>query len=37
MTPVTRCVKAGNLKAVMTNSFGFGGNCTSLVFESAKI
>lgn len=37
VTPVTRCVKAGNLKAVMTNSFGFGGNCTSLVFESAKI
>jgi 3-oxoacyl-[acyl-carrier-protein] synthase-1 len=36
VTPETRCIKRDNLKAVMTNSFGFGGNCTSLVFESAK-
>ena len=34
LTPLTSCEKKINMKGVMTNSFGFGGNCTSLVFKS---
>lgn len=34
--PVTSCKKKNNITAVLTNSFGFGGNCTSLIFKSCK-
>ncbi len=33
--PVTSCLKC-DVNSVLTNSFGFGGNCTSLVFSSQK-
>lgn len=32
--PVTELLTGVNLKAVMTNSFGFGGNDTSLIFQT---
>jgi 3-oxoacyl-(acyl-carrier-protein) synthase len=32
ITPVTRLIRDASLNAVMTNSFGFGGNDTSLIF-----
>lgn len=31
--PETKFVKGQNIKHVMSNSFGFGGNCTSLIFS----
>lgn len=34
--PETICSKKENIRAVITNSFGFGGNCTSLVFKSLQ-
>ncbi|MBP1670793.1 MAG: 3-oxoacyl-[acyl-carrier-protein] synthase [Bacteroidetes bacterium] len=36
LIPVTVCRKKTNISGVLTNSFGFGGNCTSLVFKSFK-
>lgn len=30
--PIKQVVKCDNLRCVMTNSFGFGGNCSSLIF-----
>lgn len=33
ISPVTTFLKGQNLKHVMSNSFGFGGNCSSLVFS----
>lgn len=32
-TPETKFLKGQNIKHVMSNSFGFGGNCTSLIFS----
>ena len=32
-TPLVRLEKGRALRHVMSNSFGFGGNCTSLVFS----
>lgn len=32
-TPVTKLLKGQPLRHVLSNSFGFGGNCTSLVFS----
>jgi 3-oxoacyl-(acyl-carrier-protein) synthase len=34
-TPVTQLLKGQPLRHVLSNSFGFGGNCTSLVFSAA--
>jgi 3-oxoacyl-[acyl-carrier-protein] synthase-1 len=34
-TPVTDLLKGQPLRHVLSNSFGFGGNCTSLVFSAA--
>lgn len=34
--PVTELISQCNLKKVMSNSFGFGGNCTSLIFSTNK-
>lgn len=31
--PIREVTKCENLRSVMTNSFGFGGNCSSLIFE----
>ena len=31
--PITQVAKCDHLQSVMTNSFGFGGNCSSLIFE----
>jgi len=35
--PVTELIKGADLNAVMTNSFGFGGNDTSLIFKKYGI
>ena len=32
-TPVTKLLKGQPLRHVLSNSFGFGGNCTSLIFS----
>ncbi len=34
IVPETICTKRDKIGAVITNSFGFGGNCTSLIFTS---
>ena len=34
LVPETSCKKVNGIKSVLTNSFGFGGNCTSLIFSS---
>jgi len=34
LVPETSCIKRDGMKSVITNSFGFGGNCTSLIFSS---
>lgn len=34
LVPETSCIKREVMKSVITNSFGFGGNCTSLIFSS---
>jgi 3-oxoacyl-[acyl-carrier-protein] synthase-1 len=34
-TPVTKFLKGQPLRHVLSNSFGFGGNCTSLIFSAA--
>ena len=31
--PVTECIKNTSVKHVLSNSFGFGGNCSSLIFS----
>lgn len=31
--PVTKTITGGNVNSVLTNSFGFGGNCSSLLFS----
>jgi len=36
LVPETSCIKRDSLNSVITNSFGFGGNCTSLIFSSLK-
>jgi len=36
LVPETSCIKRERLNSVITNSFGFGGNCTSLIFSSLK-
>jgi 3-oxoacyl-[acyl-carrier-protein] synthase-1 len=33
--PVTGFLRNQNIRRVMSNSFGFGGNCTSLIFSAA--
>lgn len=33
--PVTDCLKNLHIKNVLSNSFGFGGNCSSLIFSAA--
>jgi 3-oxoacyl-(acyl-carrier-protein) synthase len=35
LIPETKFQKAQDIKHVMSNSFGFGGNCTSLIFSEA--
>jgi len=32
-TPETVFRKGGNIRHVLSNSFGFGGNCSSLIFS----
>ncbi|MFA5850687.1 MAG: beta-ketoacyl-[acyl-carrier-protein] synthase family protein [Bacteroidales bacterium] len=34
LIPETSCIKSEKIRSVITNSFGFGGNCTSLIFSS---
>lgn len=34
-TPVTELMRGNRLKHVMSNSFGFGGNCSSLIFSKS--
>ena len=34
LLPETKFLRGQNLKHVMSNSFGFGGNCTSLIFSA---
>ena len=34
LTPETRYLKDQPIKNVLSNSFGFGGNCTSLIFSA---
>lgn len=36
MVPVTEVTKTEGMKAVLTNSFGFGGNCSSIIFKQDK-
>lgn len=36
LAPVTEYAGNTNLRHVMSNSFGFGGNCTSLIFSKAE-
>lgn len=36
LIPETTCKKREGIRSVITNSFGFGGNCTSLIFSSLK-
>ncbi len=36
MVPVTEVTKMEGMKAVLTNSFGFGGNCSSIIFKQDK-
>ena len=33
--PVTVCLKNQHVQHVLSNSFGFGGNCSSLIFSAA--
>jgi len=33
--PVTTCLKNQRVRHVLSNSFGFGGNCSSLIFSAA--
>jgi 3-oxoacyl-[acyl-carrier-protein] synthase-1 len=35
LTPVTKFLKGQKIENVMSNSFGFGGNCTSLIFSKS--
>jgi 3-oxoacyl-(acyl-carrier-protein) synthase len=35
LTPATKFLKDQKVKNVMSNSFGFGGNCTSLIFSKS--
>ena len=35
LIPETKFLKGQNVKHVMSNSFGFGGNCTSLIFSKS--
>lgn len=34
LVPETVCIQRDGMRSVITNSFGFGGNCTSLIFSS---
>jgi 3-oxoacyl-[acyl-carrier-protein] synthase-1 len=36
MVPVIELTKKGEMRAVLTNSFGFGGNCSSIIFKQDK-
>jgi len=33
LSPITKNIQNANIKFVMSNSYGFSGNCTSLIFE----
>ena len=35
-TPVTELLENVQVKNVMSNSFGFGGNCSSVIFSKAE-
>ncbi len=36
MLPVTNTTKVEGMTSVLTNSFGFGGNCSSIIFKNDK-
>lgn len=36
-TPLRRLKESSSVKTVLSNSFGFGGNCTSLIFSNAGL
>jgi len=37
MVPITKTTKKEGITSVLTNSFGFGGNCSSIIFKQDKI